>query len=149
VPHVVTVVVLKFSWTNWSSNWGDWASGMSTFSTAGGLYEKAQKRFGVIDGKRLFAWNFYEKRKLDVLSFYADIYAEALKAVPGQGHYALRRLERRGKLLRHYTMNIDGLAEAAGLTIWHHEHTPEGRIGSRNGCVQASAWHLVRFCLLA
>lgn len=96
------------------------------FSTAGGLYERAQKRFGLSDGKRLFAWQVYEKRKLEVLSFFADIYAEAKRALPGPGHYALRRLERTGKLLRHYTMNIDGLAEVAGLSMWHHEHNPNG-----------------------
>lgn len=42
-------------------------TGMSTFSTKGGLYERAQKRFAVADGKRLFTYNFYEKRKLETL----------------------------------------------------------------------------------
>eukprot|EP00884_Botryococcus_braunii_P018026 jgi/Botrbrau1/4907/Bobra.118_1s0020.2 len=111
-------------------------SGMSTFSTAGGLYEKAQKRFGVTDGKRLFAWQLYEKRKLEVLSFYADIYAEAKRALPGPGHYALRRLERTGKLLRHYTMNIDGLAEVAGLSIWNPERNPEGSTVEMHGNIR-------------
>lgn len=41
--------------------------GMSTFSTRGGLYERAQKRFGVADGKRLFTYAFFEKRRLDAL----------------------------------------------------------------------------------
>ena len=41
--------------------------GMSTFSTKGGLYERAQKRFNVSDGKRLFTYSFYEKRKLEAL----------------------------------------------------------------------------------
>ena len=40
---------------------------MSTFSTKGGLYERAQKRFAVADGKRLFTYSFYEKRKLETL----------------------------------------------------------------------------------
>ena len=42
-------------------------AGMSTFSTKGGLYERAQKRFNVTNGKRLFTYNFYEKRKLEAL----------------------------------------------------------------------------------
>ncbi len=38
---------------------------MSTFSTKGGLYEKAQTRFGVSNGKQLFTFSFYEKHKAD------------------------------------------------------------------------------------
>lgn len=38
---------------------------MSTFSTKGGLYEKAQNRFGVSNGKQLFTYSFYEKHKAD------------------------------------------------------------------------------------
>lgn len=37
------------------------------FSTKGGLYERAQKRFNVSNGKRLFTYSFYEKRKLEAL----------------------------------------------------------------------------------
>ena len=40
---------------------------MSTFSTKGGLYERAQKRFGVSDGKKLFTYSFFEKHKLEAL----------------------------------------------------------------------------------
>lgn len=39
-------------------------AGMSTFSTRGGLYERAQRRFGVADGKRLFTFAFFEKQRL-------------------------------------------------------------------------------------
>ncbi len=42
-------------------------AGMSTFSTRGGLYERAQKRFGVSDGKRLFTYAFFEKQRLEAL----------------------------------------------------------------------------------
>ena len=40
---------------------------MSTFSTKGGLYERAQKRFKLADGKTLFTYAFFEKRRLDAL----------------------------------------------------------------------------------
>lgn len=40
---------------------------MSTFSTKGGLYERAQKRFGVSDGKKLFTYSFFEKQRLDAM----------------------------------------------------------------------------------
>jgi hypothetical protein len=38
---------------------------MSTFSTKGGLYEKAQKKFKLSDGKMLFTYTFFDKRRLE------------------------------------------------------------------------------------
>ena len=43
------------------------AAGMSTFSTRGGLYERAQKRFAVQDGKKLFTYSFFEKQRLNAM----------------------------------------------------------------------------------
>ncbi len=40
---------------------------MSTFSTKGGLYERAQRRYGVSDGKKLFTYTFFEKQRLPAL----------------------------------------------------------------------------------
>lgn len=40
-------------------------SGMSTFSTRGGLYEKAQKKFKLSDGKMLFTYTFFDRRRLE------------------------------------------------------------------------------------
>ena len=59
-------------------------------------------------------------------AFFADIYAEARKAKPGAGHLALAQIAQANKLLRHYTMNIDGLAETAGMDAWHVESNPTG-----------------------
>ena len=59
-------------------------------------------------------------------AFFADIYAEARKAKPGLGHRALAQVAGAHKLLRHYTMNIDGLAEAAGMDTWHVDNNPAG-----------------------
>ena len=42
-------------------------TGMSMFSTKGGLYERAQRRFKVQDGKKLFTYSFYEKQKLEAM----------------------------------------------------------------------------------
>ena len=42
-------------------------AGMSTFSTRGGLYERAQKRFAVQDGKKLFTFAFFEKQRLEAM----------------------------------------------------------------------------------
>ena len=60
-------------------------------------------------------------------AFFADIYAEARKAKPGLGHRALAQVAGAHKLLKHYTMNIDGLAEAAGMDTWHVDNNPAGK----------------------
>ncbi|KAK9901982.1 hypothetical protein WJX75_000203 [Coccomyxa subellipsoidea] len=108
-------------------------SGMSTFSTKGGLYERAQKRFGVTDGKKLFTFSFFEKQRLEAMAFFADIYAEAKRAKPSAGHRALAAIAAMGKLQRHYTMNIDGLAETVGLTTWHPDTNPSGQTLEMHG----------------
>ena len=61
-------------------------------------------------------------------AFFADIYAEARKAKPGLGHRALAQVAGAHRLLRHYTMNIDGLAEAAGMDTWHVDNNPTGTL---------------------
>ena len=86
------------------------SSGMSMFSTKNGLYQRACKRFNITDGKKLFTWRFYDKQRTEVSSFFVDIHKEAAKAQPGAGHRAVAQLHEEDKLLRHYTMNVDGLA---------------------------------------
>lgn len=145
--------------------------GMSMFSTKGGLYERARKKFKISDGIKLFSYPFYKQRRLDVQvcsacglcgtmrhrsrppckltshmqcmkqtvgrqltpphthtpqAFFAQIYSEAQSSRAAQGHHALANLWRTGLLRRHYTMNIDGLAEVVGMDTWHHENNPSG-----------------------
>lgn len=100
--------------------------GMSTFSTPGGLYERAQKRFGLQDGKKLFCYSFFDRQRLDVQPFFADIYDEALRARAAPGHRAIADIHAAGKLLRHYTLNIDGLAAVVGMDTWHPDNNPNG-----------------------
>jgi NAD-dependent SIR2 family protein deacetylase len=94
------------------------AAGLSAFSTAGGLYEKARKRYKLKEGKDLFTWPFYAKRPEDCNSFLADVASELKGKQPTQTHRALFRLAEQGRLVRHYTMNIDGLTTKAGLKSW-------------------------------
>uniref|UniRef100_A0A7S1XCA0 Deacetylase sirtuin-type domain-containing protein n=1 Tax=Tetraselmis chuii TaxID=63592 RepID=A0A7S1XCA0_9CHLO len=105
--------VLVFSGSGLSAT-----SGMSTFTTPGGLYDRARKRFRLSDGKKLFHYSFFHKHRMDCMAFLADIYHEALHARPSKGHEALAQLWAMGKLQRHYTMNIDGLCEAVGMDTW-------------------------------
>ncbi len=59
-------------------------------------------------------------------AFFADIYVEALNSRPARGHRALAGMAAVGKLRREYTLNIDGLHNAVGLTTWHPEKNPAG-----------------------
>lgn len=111
-------------------------AGMSTFSTKGGLYEKAARRFGIQDGKHLFSYAFFEKRRLEALAFFADIYTEAVAAVPAAGHRALADIAALGCLRRHYTLNIDGLGEAAGMDTWHPDTNPDGVTVEMHGSIR-------------
>lgn len=99
---------------------------MSTFSTPGGLYARAAKAARLPDGKALFTYAFFERRRADALAFLADVHAEAVAAAPTAGHAALARLAASGRLVRHYTLNVDGLAGVAGMSTWHRELNPEG-----------------------
>lgn len=38
---------------------------MSTFSTKGGLYERAQKKYKLSDGKMLFTYSFFDRKRLE------------------------------------------------------------------------------------
>ena len=78
-------------------------------------------------------------------AFFADIYAEACKAKPGLGHRALAQVAGGHKLLRHYTMNIDGLAEAAGMDTWHVDNNPAGE--SQDHTVTCLSMRMLQFPL--
>lgn len=59
-------------------------------------------------------------------AFFSDIYTEAVAAAPAAAHRALAGLSAAGKLLRHYTLNIDGLGEAVGMDTWHPDTNSNG-----------------------
>jgi NAD-dependent SIR2 family protein deacetylase len=103
-----------------------YVSGMSTFGKSGGIYERAKKRFNLSDGKSFFQYSFFDQNRLDVLPFYAELYKQAVRACPAAGHLAINQIARSGRLLRHYTMNIDGLAARAGMEIWNGEPEKQG-----------------------
>jgi len=114
------------------------STGMSTFSTPGGLYDRAKKRLKMPasgDGSRLFHAKFFAGREADVHAFLAELAAEAARAAPSPGHAALARMAGAGAaaaaadggggggggggvVVRHYTLNVDGLAGAAGMPLW-------------------------------
>ena len=83
-------------------------SGISTFRGAGGLWSKydpsiyADINFFIKDPS--YYWSFFKDERYPVIK----------KAKPNVGHYALVELEKRGKLYRVITQNIDGLHQMAG-----------------------------------
>lgn len=96
------------------------SAGLSTFTAAhSGVYERARKRYKLKSGIDLFHYKFYEEHPAQATSFLARMCEKALGCDPTPTHVALRDLERTGLLLRHYTMNIDGLHAEAGSTLWH------------------------------
>jgi NAD-dependent deacetylase len=83
-------------------------SGISTFRGAGGLWSKydpsiyANINYFMQDP--CYYWNFFKDERYPVIK----------KAKPNDGHYALVELEKRGKIYRVITQNIDGLHQMAG-----------------------------------
>ena len=71
--------------------------------------------------------------------FRSPLCSEAVRAEPAAGHHALRQLLDAGRLHRHYTLNIDGLADQVGMATWHHERNPGGVTVEMHGNVR----HLV------
>ena len=102
------------------------AAGLATFSTPGGLYDRAARAARLPDGKALFTHAFYARRRHDALGFLADVHDEVAGARPTRAHAAVAALARSGRLRRHYTLNVDGLAAVAGETTWHPDLAPDG-----------------------
>lgn len=111
------------------------AAGMSTFSEPGGLYERARRRYKLDSGVRLFYYSFFKRRRADAHAFFADVWREAAAASPTPSHVALAELAAQGRLVRHYTMNIDGLHRRAGLSTWGARRNPSGLSVEMHGCV--------------
>ena len=83
-------------------------SGISTFRGTGGLWSK-------YDPSIYADINYFRQDPSYYWSFFRDErYPVIKKAKPNNGHYALVELEKRGKLYRVITQNIDGLHQVAG-----------------------------------
>eukprot|EP00212_Chloropicon_laureae_P000148 CAMPEP_0198457234 /NCGR_PEP_ID=MMETSP1453-20131121/28270_1 /TAXON_ID=1461543 ORGANISM="Unidentified sp., Strain RCC701" /NCGR_SAMPLE_ID=MMETSP1453 /ASSEMBLY_ACC=CAM_ASM_001118 /LENGTH=254 /DNA_ID=CAMNT_0044181923 /DNA_START=24 /DNA_END=788 /DNA_ORIENTATION=- len=68
---------------------------------------------------KLFSNSFHQRHPAKCKQFLAEIFLEAMHKKPNASHESLAELERKGRLLRHYTMNIDGLMGfTAGASAW-------------------------------
>ena len=94
------------------------SAGLPTFT--GNLYTRAAKQFHLPDGSQVFRYRFLERRPKDYLAFFAGTLYKTIAKItsPTPSHYALHAMEQAGQLIRHYTLNVDGLASLCGMSIW-------------------------------
>ena len=83
-------------------------SGISTFRGAGGLWSKYDPSIyadiNFFNQDPTYYWRFFKEER----------YPTIKKAKPNEGHYALVKLQNKGKIYRVITQNIDGLHQIAG-----------------------------------
>jgi len=79
------------------------------------------------DPSAVFSYGTFARDKVGVQAFFDVLRREMVKARPAQGHRIISSLDQSGHLIRHYTLNIDGLASAAGQTplVINEEDTKE------------------------
>jgi NAD-dependent SIR2 family protein deacetylase len=125
------------------------SSGLPTFSSGThGLYRRAQDHFGLRRGSSLFTGQFLLHRRTDALDFFAELASECSAAPTPPAYTSIASIQHSSSplLVRHLTLNIDGLsrrccsqfnAQTAGSTIELH------------GCVLDSACERCRSVALA
>lgn len=104
------------------------SAGLSTFT--GDLYVKVARKFklkkggGNDDGgSKVFCYKFLESHPNECFEFFKSLHKKACKALPTNTHYALCAMAEKGQLVRHYTLNFDGLASASGMSSWTTSNT--------------------------
>lgn len=89
--------------------------GIPDFRSAGGIYETVLQRYGLTDPQAIFDLNEFRIDPTLFYSFAKDIMPSE-NIQPSPTHFFIAELERRGKLLRNYSQNIDGLEDRAGIS---------------------------------
>lgn len=105
-------------------------SGIPDFRSVDGLYNQKYK----YPPETILSRTFYCNHLSDFYEFYRDKLL-CLDAKPNAAHYALAKLEEKGKLTAVVTQNIDGLHYAAGSKTVYELH---GSI-HRNYCLRCGA----------
>lgn len=105
-------------------------AGLASFTSTDGIYEKARRDLGVRCGKDVFSYRTYAKSvdsRRAANRFFASLHAQmtSRKVAPGAGHIGIARLDAAGGLLRHYTLNIDGVHRRAGQRVVEPSDVPE------------------------
>ncbi|WVR06964.1 hypothetical protein IAU60_004000 [Kwoniella sp. DSM 27419] len=95
------------------------SSGIPDFRSADGLYSLVKSRYPdtFFTGKDLFSSGLFSNPDTTSIfyTFIAELAISCSKAQPTRTHHFIKRLESKGKLLRSYTQNVDGLERRLGL----------------------------------
>uniref|UniRef100_A0A7S0ZJY6 Deacetylase sirtuin-type domain-containing protein n=1 Tax=Timspurckia oligopyrenoides TaxID=708627 RepID=A0A7S0ZJY6_9RHOD len=89
--------------------------GIPDFRSPGGLYDTVQARFGMNEPQALFDIQYFERNPYPFFEFAKELFPNHT-LVPSFTHMFIAELEKRGKLLRNYSQNIDGLEQQAGVS---------------------------------
>lgn len=97
-------------------------AGIPDFRSFEGLYRMVKEQYPEVNirsGQDMFDISlFREEEKISVFaSFMESLYSHTIQAKPTKTHEFIAHLKNRGKLLRCYTQNIDGLEEMLGLQM--------------------------------
>ncbi len=89
--------------------------GIPDFRSAGGIYDLVRTLdLGLTSPEDLLHFESFKDDPRPFFKFFSSLLCPGTHE-PSRGHYFLRALEERGKLLRVYTQNIDGLEARAGV----------------------------------
>jgi NAD-dependent SIR2 family protein deacetylase len=89
--------------------------GIPDFRSKGGIYETVLNRYGLSEPEAIFDLDEFKMDPTLFFSFAKDIMPSG-DITPSPTHYFIAELDRRGKLLRNYSQNIDGLEHRAGIS---------------------------------
>ncbi|KAL9649280.1 hypothetical protein ABK040_004300 [Willaertia magna] len=90
------------------------ASGIPDFRTPGtGLYDNLE-RYNLPHATAIFELSYFEENPKPFFELSRDFISKGYK--PSKAHYFIKLLEEKGRLLRLYTQNIDGLEAKSGVS---------------------------------
>ncbi|RNA07447.1 NAD-dependent deacetylase Sirt2 isoform X3 [Brachionus plicatilis] len=94
-----------------------------------GLYNRLQK-YNLPHTTAVFTLKYFKENPAPFYDIAHEMYPVLQNAKPTITHYFIKLLDQKGKLLKHYTQNIDCLEELAGLegkkTVQAHGHIKTG-----------------------
>ncbi|CAB4256307.1 similar to Saccharomyces cerevisiae YOR025W HST3 Member of the Sir2 family of NAD(+)-dependent protein deacetylases [Maudiozyma barnettii] len=112
-------------------------AGIPDFRSSDGLYNLVKKEHPNVSlgsGKEMFDISlFRDELKISVwATFMEKLYSSCRLAKPTKTHKFIAHLKDRGKLLRCYTQNIDGLEETLGLELSSEQPVQEDSLKKEN-----------------